>query len=229
MTAFHCSSPVDFLDHIFQHHAGPGTIVICSSREVFLHHLDQSLHEHTAASEGNSILQHPLMTPTIHLLSTSKSINLAFTPTLPHLRAYLATLGPKDAVNPKTRTENHSTHTCSPLLALFGLIGIHRSTTEYSAQGISRSLSTAVEASVALGRKLIVAEIAPTIQEDNAVTATEEVADRREDLWAEQIPILNGSIGYGGDQRPWAGRTVELARVISRWCSIVRLDESSTD
>lgn len=45
--------------------------------------------------------------------------------------------------------------------------------------------------------------------------------ERREgDPWSEQVPLLNGSVRFGGEQRVWAGRTVEVRRVAGRWCGV---------
>ena len=45
------------------------------------------------------------------------------------------------------------------------------------------------------------------------------------DAWMEQVPVLSGSVRFGGDERVWAGRTVEVGRVVGRWCRFVRVGE----
>lgn len=232
--AFHCSTPVDFLEYILQNSAAPSTIVVCSSREAFLERIDLSIRESlgennsSPTEEDVSRPQHALLLPTIHLLAKSRAIDLAFTPTLQHLRAYLAT---QNAQRVEARaTEAHGMSSLhSPMLAILGLLDVHRSTSEFSAQGLSRTLAIAVEASIALGRKLIVGEILPAIENKDAMATEENENEVQTDPWLEQIPILNGSIIRSGDEeRAWAGRTVEVARVVGRWCRMVSLDEHSS-
>ena len=45
------------------------------------------------------------------------------------------------------------------------------------------------------------------------------------DAWMEQVPVLSGSVRFGGDERVWAGRTVAVGRVVGRWCRFVRVGE----
>ena len=228
--AFCCSTPVEVLEWVLQNSAAPTTLVVCSSREAFLERIDlsirESLDENIPRLTGGDVSrpQHALLRPTIHLLAKSRAVDLTFTPTLQHLRAYLATQN-AHRVEPH-ETEAHgmpSLH--SPVLAILGLLDVHRSTSEFSAQGLSRTLSIAVEASMALGRKLILAEIFPAIEDRDAMATDENEDEVQSDPWMEQIPILNGSIRSGDEERVWAGRTIEVARVVGRWCRIVSLGE----
>ncbi|KAL8787274.1 MAG: hypothetical protein Q9195_007833 [Heterodermia aff. obscurata] len=208
--------------------AAPSTIVVCSSRETFLESINLSIRGSSddnipnSTEEDVSRPQHALLLPTIHLLAKSRAIDLAFTPTLQHLRAYLAT---QDAPSVEIRGIEaqgmSSLH--FPVLAIFGLLGLHRSTGEFSAQGLSRTLSIAVEASIALGRKLVIADIPPDIEEKDAIATDEVENEVQPDPWMEQIPILNGSIRSGDEERVWAGRTVEVARVHSEMVEIILL------
>ena len=232
MIALQISSSVDFLEYVLLNHAAPSTIIICSSREAFwedvLLSIRQCTHDIMPATAEECYLEswHPLMIPTIHLLVTSRTIDLAFTPTLPHLRAYLASLG-LSACKRSDATASRTSRIPAPTLAILGLIDIHRSTSEYSAQGLSRTLSIAVEASLAISRKLIIAEPLPPIEDEEAMATSEHEDQVAPDPWMEQIPILNGSIRSGGDQRIWAGRTIAVARVVGRWCKMVRLDKDT--
>ena len=229
--ALYCSTPVDFLEYTLQNSTAPSTIVVCSSREAFLERIDlsirKSLDENISGltEEDASTPGHTLLLPTIHLLAKSRAINLAFTPTLQHLRAYLATQNPH-----RVETGGAEAHGISslhsPMFAILGLLDVHRSTSEFSAQGLSRTLSIAVEVSIALGRRLIVAEILPVIENNDAIATDENENEVHPDPWMEQIPILNGSIRSGDEERVWTGRTVEVARVVGRWCRMVSLDEN---
>ena len=228
--AFYCSTPVDFLEYILQNSAAPSTIVVCSSREAFLERIDVSIRESLDGNisrpmeEDAPRPQHALLLPTIHLLAKSRAIDLAFTPTLQHLRAYLAI---QTANRVETcGTEAHGISSLhSSMLAILGLLDIHRSTSEFSAQGLSRTLSIAVEASMALGRELVIADILPSTEDKDAMATDGIENEVQPDPWMEQIPILNGSIRSADDERVWAGRTIELARIVGRWCRVVNLGE----
>ena len=233
MIALHFPTSVTFLEYVLQNHAAPSTVIICSSREAFLEDVLLSTQEYTdqatveTTGENDQQPLHPLMVPTIHLLATSRTIDLAFTPTLPHLRAYLAsqTLKVRENFEP---TVGRVSGMQAPTLAVFGFTDLHRPTSEFSAQGLSRTLSTAVEASLALRLKLLIADVPPAINDQDPMALNEHEDDGILDPWMEQVPILNNSIRSGGDQRIWAGRTIPIARVIGRWCRIVRLDEESS-
>ena len=230
MIAIHFLTCISFLEYILQNHTAQSTVVICSSREAFLEDVLLSTQEYTGQTmvemtgEVDQQPLHPFMIPTIHLLATSRTIDLAFTPTLPHLRAYLASRTPNIGENLQP-TVGRVSGTQPATLAVFGFTDIHRPTRELSAQGLSRTLSIAVEASLTSRRNLLIADVPPPINDQDLAAPNEHEDDGILDPWMEQVPILNNSIRSGGDQRIWAGRTIPIARVIGRWCRIVRLDE----
>ncbi|KAG7004907.1 hypothetical protein G7Y79_00022g051280 [Physcia stellaris] len=202
-------------------------ILVCSTRKAFLDgvHLEtrESMEEGASDPADDITLRprHSLLIPTIHLLAKARSIDLVFTPTMQHLRALLATVIADNAENiipPKS-------HLQSSKLLILGLLDTHRPTSEHSAQGLSRTLAMATEASLASRRKLILVEIMPAIKDEDGMAFDENEHQVQGDPWMEQIPILNGSIRSGGDERVWAGRTVEVARIIGRWCRIVKPDD----
>lgn len=49
------------------------------------------------------------------------------------------------------------------------------------------------------------------------------VSSSSDNLWKEQIPLLSGSVRYGGHERAWAGRTVEVGKVVAKWCKFMQL------
>ena len=217
----------DFIDFIIQYHDAPTTLVICSSREAFLAELQTSIQpappESPSASPSNGlpIPLHPLLIPTIHLIARSRSVSLAFAPTLPHLRAYLATheapfstdSSSSTLLKPRSRV---------PLLAIWALARLHRSTAEHSAQGLSRTVAVAVETARLASQRLVLAE--PRRTEDGNDNDDAESSDEvLEDAWKEHVPLLSGSVRFGGDERAWAGKTIEVGRIIARWCRFVTL------
>lgn len=231
--AFHCSTLTGVLDYILKNHVSHSMILVCSSREAFLEGVHLEICESTeegASDPADDITlkpRHSLLIPTIHLLAKARSIDLVFAPTMQHLRALLATINADNADNCENITPPKS-HLQSSKLLILGLLDTHRPTSEYSAQGLSRTLAMAAEASLASGRQLVLVELVPANKDVDDMAFDENEHQVQPDLWMEQIPILNGSIRSGGDERVWTGRTVEAARIIGRWCRILTLDDSTS-
>lgn len=222
----------DLINYILQSHSVPNTLVVCSTREAFLEHLQTTIHHmHNDINttdhpnEGTPNSPHPFLIPTIHLLATSRTVNLAFTPSLLHLRAYLATFLPSirsTASAPSYEKPGTPTST----LAILGLVTLHQTTSEHSVQGLSRTLAAAVEAAERAKMRLLLAE--PRSPQENEELlgvgdTTSEVPEM--DPWKEQVPLLSNSIRLGSEERAWAGRTIEVAQVIEGWCRFVTLEE----
>lgn len=231
LVAIHSVNCTDLINYILQSHSVPNTLVVCSSREAFLEHLQTTIH-HThlinttdLPNEGTSNSPHPFLIPTIHLLATSRTVHLAFTPSLLHLRAYLATFLPSVGSTASAPSyEKPGTRT--PTLAILGLVTLHQSTSEHSAQGLSRTLATAVEAAERANMRLLLAE--PRSPQENEEMlgvgdTTSEVPEM--DPWKEQVPLLSNSIRLGSEERAWPGRTIKVAQVIEGWCRFVTLEE----
>ncbi|KAL8666268.1 MAG: hypothetical protein Q9202_001537 [Teloschistes flavicans] len=211
---------VDVIEHVLQNHVAPTTMVVCSSREDFLEKIHSSLSVKLQQQDFSDNMSHPLLLPTIHQLATSRTVDIAFVPTLPHLRAYLASYAAKEGLQhgPAVLAKPGSQVS---MLAVYGLLSLHRSTTEYSVQGLSRSLALAVETAAAWKMQLVLVEdpgdwdIETSEQQDEAETQPAR------DVWKEQVPLLNSSIALS-DDRGWAGRTVEIGAIVGRWCIIRR-------
>lgn len=106
------------------------------------------------------------------------------------------------------------------MLAVWGLANLHRSTAEHSAQGLSRSLAVAVETTKVNGQRLVLAESIAA----NGDLEYEGIGSEG-DSWKEQVPLMSGSVRFGGEERVWAGKTVEVKRVVGRWCRFVKVDD----
>lgn len=226
------SNRIELIDYILKAPTPPTTLVICTSRESFLQNLQmdvQSASSVSLPSDENidTPAPHRLLIPTIHLLAATRSIRLAFTPTLPHLRAYLATF--ELTVETDTHSASHQSRSfCGPVLVILGLVALHHSISEYSAQGLSRSVAIAVEAANSAGMKLIIAELRKKYGNEDSI-AHNEVNGTPHDPWKVQIPLLNGSTGSGNEERVWAGRTISIGRVVGRWCKFEALDSETLD
>ena len=107
-------------------------------------------------------------------------------------------------------------------MAVWGLLYAHRSTAEHSAQGLSRTLAVAVESASLAEQRLVLAE-AKILDVGEQYEATEAFDVTFENPWKEQVPVLSGIIKFGGEDRIWAGKTIEVGRILARWCKFVKL------
>lgn len=252
----HPVSLPDFLRYILDNHAPPTNLIVCSSRDAFLHELLRSVrashdHRQTPASDDRVAVQsdaergarnpaadlarlHPLLIPTIHLVATSQTVRVAFCPDPPALQAHLAVHGIRPA-DPAAALPDTSP-AARPLLALLNPLALHRDTSSFSAQGLGRTLASAVEAALRAGQKLVVAECPPSGGDGAGAAHDEDGADDEglggnsmdvetsqdagpEDPWEQQIAILNVTTrSFGVGERGWVGRTVRAKRVVERWC-----------
>lgn len=224
---------IELIDYILKAPTAPTTLVICASRDSFLRHLQADIQSAPLVSSpsdenNDTTALHRLLIPTIHLLAATRSIRLAFTPSLPHLRAYLATF--ESTAETDTHPASYQSQSSrSSVLVILGLVALHHSTSEYSAQGLSRSLAIAVEAAYSTKMKLILAELRNENGNENSNADNEIVSGTHHDPWKERIPLLNGSTGFGTEERVWAGRTIHIGRVIRRWCKFETLDADALD
>lgn len=209
-------SPSDMISYALQH---PGTtIMICSTRSAFLNSLASSVCENPESH---------LLHATLHQIASSRSTTLAFLQTISHLRAYLAVFQPKTTLDTPASMRSD---TRKPLLLVYGLLNLHRDTSEWSAQGLGITMASLVEAGSRHSCRIVMCE--EDVEEDldiiDAITIEEETGDlqreerdemRKSNCWHEAMPILNGSTRRLVDEEAgWAGRTVEVGRVLQRWC-----------
>ena len=192
--------------------------------------LDLLSKDSTSASQPLSATntEHPLLRPTLHLLSKSCTIHLAYAPTLQHLRAYLGIYTPKyDTSQERTASDRPGPY--GPILALLNPLALHRSTSEFSAQGLSRTFAIAVEAAARGNMRLLVTECQSVQRDDWMQTNENELSQTVWDPWTENIQLLSNSIRSAGDERIWVGRTVEVSKIISRWCRFVDIGQTCHD
>jgi len=159
--------------------------------------------------EKEQVLRHPLLLPTLHQIATARHINLVFIPTLSHLRAYVTVFNSKRVgVGAPPEKQFDRPGKKSPLLVVYGLIELHRDTSEWSAQGLGSSVAAVLEAGFRGGRGVVVLE--EKANEDNGGGKA----------WEERMPMLNGSVrraGMESEDGGWSGRTIEVGRVLARW------------
>ena len=224
---------IDFLGWLLDHHQEPTTLIICLSREVYLSNVQNDLRRNhpegpsAISNDSDSIPLHPLLKPTIHLTAKSRSIHLVFVPTFHHLRAYLSThMLPTNSDSPRFGSANAGAQI--PILAIWGLLHAHRSTAEYSAQGLSRTLAAAVESASLAEQTLVLAE--PKVMDsEEQYEGSEAIQGLSGDPWKEQVPLLSGSIKFGSEDRSWAGKTIETGCIVAKWCKFVNLGNLDHD
>jgi hypothetical protein len=187
------------------------TLVVCSTREDFLQQLLSSLSQHQQAQafdlkenepedQSSDITQtHPLLVPTLQLLSISKAIKLAFCPSIDALRAYASTFAAPDPAEPCSR----------PSLLIVDLILLHHATSEFSVQGLMRSLASAVEAAARNHMDLRLCECRDVHDLQNP--------DRGPKLWDAEVPLLSGSVRLRGEDAAWSQRMISLRSIAGRW------------
>ncbi|KAJ6102489.1 hypothetical protein N7486_004916 [Penicillium sp. IBT 16267x] len=179
-------------------------IIVCGTRSEFLVQLSAAIRLQRSATDAPPRLD--LLTKSIGLLAHSSKIRLTFCPSLESLRAYLAIMGPIDAVMSETERSSKP----RPLLAILDLVALHATTTELAAQGLSRTFAAAVEAASRAETDLLLCECV------NAVNPSSPDWGGR--LWDTQIPLLNGSVRIR-DEGNWGGHGVSIKQVAQRWFS----------
>lgn len=223
----------EFITYIQQNHRPPTIVVVCCSSEVFLNDLQRCIlhpnlrNEFSDQNDDTQSSLHHLLIPTMLLIANSRTIRLAFVPTLPHLRAFLSIYKPATEM-----TSFHSPDVRSgpkiPIFAVWGMVNLHRSTAEHSAQGLSRTLAMAVEAASLAGQRLILVESRKRRQDDSVDTGG-TLFEALDDPWKEQVSLLSGILGFVGENRASTGQTVEVGKVVGKWCNFTRLIDVSNN
>lgn len=216
------------------------TLVVCAAREIFIEQLltacvksQTNIIDEQPSGDDEPAKDEPVSTETHELLkqqtllrlAKSRTVKLVFCHDLTHLRAYLATLAIPKVTLASVHNEQNTRQ--KSLLAILNPIDIHRFTTSFSAQGLNRTLSLAVEAAHATQSHLIMAEFPECrhreAEHDDGGYDLESEAVSAPPLanpWDEEVSILNvttKSFGAGG--RGWVGRTVVIRRIAERWCT----------
>ncbi|KAE8146396.1 hypothetical protein BDV25DRAFT_51475 [Aspergillus avenaceus] len=191
----------DFLQYIIDRDATTTTLIICSTRESFL----RQLYTTACTNENANASDHEFLAQTISLLSKSSKIKVVYCPTVENLRAYLAVLPPFSSSSQEVVAEKQSMN--RPLIAILGPLALHSPTSEFSAQGLSRTLASAVETASREGMDLILSE--------RADATGSAVGDRGKALWHTNVPLLSSSVRRG--EGSWLGRSVPVERVAQRW------------
>ena len=237
-----------FVQYVLSRHAERSTLIVCSSKEGFVKQLQAAtseqhsepqeggevggaIHPSTVLSAGiraDSTERHDWSTPKLRLLTSSRTVKVAFCPEVRYLRAYLATYAhrmPQQDISIATRSGNEKR-----ILAILNPIQSHRPTSAFSAQGLSRTLSIAVEAAHNTGSRLILTECPGEMQaslpEDTPIFGEDHApaAPPVANVWDEEVSILNVTTkSFGAGERGWVGRTIKPRTIAERWCTFETL------
>ena len=204
---------ITFLAHLLEHEILPAIIVLCCSREDLLAELQVPKPvEVRDGGEGGLPGSRFTSTNTIRSLALASSATVAYAPSLAHARAYLATLKwPAITSRPEASAGEQKKGT----LAIWGLIEMHKSTDEHTAQGIFRSLSLATDAAYRANLDLIVAERAypaEWYQEENEPPPIS--------CWEQPIPLLSQSIKFEGARSQLSSQSITVGDVVRKRCNL---------
>ncbi|KAK4574669.1 hypothetical protein LTR86_001510 [Recurvomyces mirabilis] len=227
------------VQYVLKQDSGPSAVIFCGTKGDFIEQLTPRYTENRPANKATNDYETdiPLSTtepeqtqqwwavPTLQLLANLRNKKVVFCPDITHLRAYLATYRPNCV-------DHTSNNTGNGILAVLNPINLHRQTSAFSAQGLNRTLSLAVEAAHRAGSRLVIAECTQSLPpRPDADVGTEGAHDgdppveRDEpvlavDPWEEEVSILNVTTkSFGVGERGWVGRTVKLRAIVSRWCT----------
>jgi hypothetical protein len=237
-TALSPALPSELLTYVLSHQAFPTTVIICQPRQAFLSSLLRSIDDPPAvqlpepsrtdtpvsrsAHVPEQSEKHPLLIPTLRQVAASRYINLVFIDTVTHLRAYLAAFPPPETENEPLEQKFDRPRGDEPLLLVYGLLALHRDTSEWSAQGLGNSVAALVEAGWRTKRRILLLE-----ERSNSGTRPGDGGDEAQKVWEEQLPMLNGSVrraGLEAEGGGWSGRTVEVGKILQRWFKIEKGD-----
>jgi hypothetical protein len=184
----------------------------------------------------------PLLVPSLRLLSDSEYIEVAFVPTLPALLAMLSIYDGYQMSENKEAEHFSTGRSAIGTLALLFPLQLHEDTASNSAQGLSCTIASAVDASIRVNERLIIVEPIQPIttshyadeqqdenlsQEDDGMPICESLEQTYEQLdpWDRHVPILNiTSSRFGAGERGWVGRTVALKTVAKQWCTFGKVE-----
>ncbi|KIW86048.1 hypothetical protein Z517_01442 [Fonsecaea pedrosoi CBS 271.37] len=194
----------------------PTDLVICSSKEDFLGQLVTQLHQgqvqsevetpshpeevDTPSEERWSKPRHVLLSQILHVLSASQLVNLIFCPNIPILRGFLSGF--------VSRTALPSTRPPGPIIVL-NLLAMHHGTSEFTLQGLSQTLATAVSAGHRTNRMVKLVECKDINDPFNP--------NRGPNLWQTEVQLLSAAIKIGEPGQSWGRRTISVMRFASRW------------
>ncbi|EXJ84443.1 hypothetical protein A1O3_05111 [Capronia epimyces CBS 606.96] len=217
---------LDLLEDIVKaDHPLPTDLVICSTREDFHDQLLTQLARHhdelrpsatsPAQDESNGEADdvsptgrsHPLLAPTLQVLSASRFCSLRFCPTTTVLRGYLASYYLQTVSKSSAPTSSFEGR-----VVILNLLALHHGTSEFTLQGLSQTLATAVSAAHGAKRQLELVECRDIHDPSNP--------SRGPALWQADVQLLSGAVKIGEGGASWGRRSISVMMIASRWFQI---------
>ena len=228
--------PSEFLAYVTAECTYPTTLIICSTRADFISALQEDILRQTVQNERQEPLPQPLselhndsgsslrippqdalrsrlLAMPLSQLAVAKHIRLVFVPTVSHLRVFLSLFPITDtnvSAPPPPPTGQAALQPRRPLLLVFGLVDLHRDTSEWSAQGLSNTAAALVDAAQEAKFRAVVVE---NKRHEDDGTGLEGILE-------DAVPVLSSSVRRAApdlEEAGWTGRTIELHRVLGRW------------
>ena len=228
--ALHSTSLLHFLDFLLRDAHKRTHVMMCMTRETFLHRLLQSSSSSNADPEvaiesASSLLLQKLLAPNLNNLSKTQGISITFTPTVQHLRASLASIdGNLEAITWGRSELDATMDSRTTLVVVYGSLDLHIDTSEFSAQGLSRTMALVIETINRTRVRLLMAECDRFVEQDRQSEQDDPSAgtlcegQQLINPYTMEVPVLNRASGLGRDGLHWAGKTVQVGRVLARWC-----------
>ena len=224
---------VHFLLYILNTHGPESILIVCASRSTFSDELLSSMSNCSPTDIHAGQARAPL-SPTLRTLTASRMLKVAFCPQLSHLRAFLATIACTRRIDGGENGAADRDPSLKPrCLAVLNPIRIHRQTASFSAQGLNRTFSGAIEAAYGSESRLILAEVpmgndldmsgSDLVDEHVSPSTSNEDprGSRSPNSWDEEVSILGSTMrSFGTGERSWVGRTVTIRQIAERWCDV---------
>lgn len=249
--------PSDLLTYILTHaqHAAHTTLIVCSTRAAFLASLHRSIPPQPSGPEAAP--HHLLVPTLHQLsVSRNVQICFAPTCShlRAQLAVLGSGLDPESTAGRAPAQQHLDEGKAPALVVLYKLVEAHRDTSEWSAQGLGATLANLVEAGLRAQARIMLCEEKSMEggedAEDNpgalrgdsdAVESGEMEVDhaegtedgatsrRKVEWWKERLPMLSGSVKRAGlgAQEAWTGRTIEVGRVLGRWCVFAKEEQGA--
>ena len=207
------------IERVIKSRAAQKHLVICTTKESFLRQLLHSIQKQQSDQQEqeelppNSQVPHLLLTRTLSLLRATENVHLAFCNSLPTLHAYLDSLPEKQGSEGRNTAGPERRE--GPALFLVNPISLHRQSTAYSAQGLSKTFAFAVEAALSSNRRLVVVECndqeaAEEPRRSRAAPDTSDASDEEHEIAAMDVDADatedQRQARYGGESTlfdPW--------------------------
>lgn len=156
----------------------------------------------------------------------SENISVVYCPTLHHLRAYIVSLTTNqgaDAFPPVEWEEG----TVPPFLGIYGLLPMHYDSTEWSSQGIARTLASIVTAGNKIDRQILIeVPYASTFGLNTELPLVNTRLMKGREKKKKRPMSFYGGEGFEKEEEEEEPELKGKVRhVIERWCQVVEIDE----